>query len=674
MGRLGWTALAVTVALLVGAVALLVAPRSEPLPAFARLGPGEVGLWVILCCGFAVLGALICTRHARNPLGPLCALIAVTGGLAAFSLAYAIRALVVAPGSLPAGEMMAWLTSWIAIATLPLAGTVLPLLLPDGRLPSPRWRPVLWAAVVAIPATSLAFALAEGPLAEFPPLDNPVGVLPAASTWVGIAVPVLIPVCLASLVVRFRAAEGDQRQQLRWAAAAGGVFILAIAAEVAVERIRGEAGESLIITQLGFVVMLAAVGVAIMRYRLYDLDLVVNRALVYGVLTALVAGGYVGVVVGLGALLDRGGIGLSLLATGAVAVGVLPLRARLQRWVNRLMYGDRDDPYRALSRLGGRLGGALDPDEVMPTVVAAIAEGLRLPHVAIALRQDDRFVVVAQHGEPRGGAPVELPLEYRGEVVGRLVAGRRSASEPLSSADARLLADLARQAGVAAHAVALTADLRRSRERVVAAREEERRRLRRDLHDGLGPTLAGVALQLGSVQTLMGRDADAARALLRELTGQVQTAIADIRRIAHDLRPPSLDDLGLMGAVRAHAVRLGAGEGAAHATRFEVEGPEALPPLAAAVELAAYRIALEAMTNVARHAGARRCDVRIGLGAALELQVLDDGAGLPASRRSGGVGLASMRERAEELGGRLELKTGQPGGTVVRAVLPLEAP
>jgi signal transduction histidine kinase len=263
--------------------------------------------------------------------------------------------------------------------------------------------------------------------------------------------------------------------------------------------------------------------------------------------------------------------------------------------------------------------------------------------------------------------PLRLPLVYQQETVGELLLAPRSPGEAFAAADRRLLDDLARHAGVAVHAVRLTTDLRRSRERLVTAREEERRRLRRDLHDGLGPMLGSLTLKLDVAGDLLEQDPASARALLLGLKAQAQGAIGDIRRLVYALRPPALDDLGLAAALREEAVRYDH-----HGLRVAVVAPERLPPLPAAVEVAAFRIAQEALTNVARHAGARTASVRLWLDEAageMRLEISDDGRGL-APTRGHGVGLASMRERAEELGGTCVVEPLPAGGTRVRASLP----
>ncbi|MBM2850810.1 MAG: Two component signal transduction histidine kinase, partial [Anaerolineales bacterium] len=389
-------------------------------------------------------------------------------------------------------------------------------------------------------------------------------------------------------------------------------------------------------------------------------------------LTAAVAGVYVLVAGVLGVLLQaRGSLVLSLLGVGLVAIVAQPVRDRLQRAVNRLMYGERDDPYAVLSRLGQRLEGTLAPEAVLPIIVETVAQTLKLPYVAIALAMtpdsaspDEAFPIVAAYGSPTAD-PLRLPLVYQAETVGALIVGPR-AGETFSPADRRLLDDLARQAGVAAHAVRLTADLQRSRERLVTTREEERRRLRRDLHDGLGSQLAALHLRADTLRTMIPHDPAAAEAVVVELRDEIRAAIADIRRLVYELRPPALDELGLAGALRSLAAQYTSADG----LRVVIDAPEPLPPLPAAVEVAAYRIAQEALTNVVRHARARTCMIRLTLAEDLRLEIKDDGIGLP-SQPHAGVGLRSMRERAAELGGTCAAETALDGGAQVLVRLPL---
>jgi signal transduction histidine kinase len=342
-----------------------------------------------------------------------------------------------------------------------------------------------------------------------------------------------------------------------------------------------------------------------------------------------------------------------------------PFHVWLQRGVNRVLYGQRDEPYVALVQLGSRLETTAAPEAILPTIVETVCATLKLPYAAITLIMNNGCRELRAAAGVATGTTTTLPLLYQGAEIGQLIVTPRKGEAELSRVDRHLLADLARYAGIAAHAVRLTDDLQRSREQLVAAREEERRRLRRDLHDGLGPSLATMTLQADTARGLLRADADEADALLRELTTQAQTTMQEVRRLIHALRPPVLDDLGLVAALGALAASSGQGGPA-----ITLEAPVALPPLPAAVEVAAYRITQEALTNVVKHAQARHCVVSLCCDTALHLRIRDDGRGL-SHGRTAGVGLASMRERAEELGGTCRVKLGEGGGTVVSVELPL---
>jgi signal transduction histidine kinase len=484
-----------------------------------------------------------------------------------------------------------------------------------------------------------------------------------------------IVAAVVSLVMRFRSARGTQRQQLKWfafAAALMGVFMVENFTLHALESPLVGTPVHVVPNLLASAAIPVAAGMAILRYRLYAIDLIINRTLVYGALTTTIVGLYILVVGALGTQLQASGnLLVSLIATGLVAVVFQPLRERLQRGVNRLLYGERDEPYMVLTRLGRRLEETLATTAVLPMIVESVARALKLPYTAIALElaAGNGKDLAAVYGDPPDEI-LRLPLTYQTETVGHLLLGHRAPDEPFTSADRRLLDDLARQVGVAVHATRLTADLQRSRERLVTAREEERRRLRRDLHDGLGPTLAAQTLKIGSARALYKCDAVAADALLTELEIDIQTALTDIRRLVYDLRPPALDELGLVGAIREDAARYATPAAHAPGLAIGIEAPDSLPPMPAAVEVAAYRIVQEALTNVVRHAQARTSCVRVNMGEALRVEITDDGLGLPAVRHIG-VGLLSMRERAEELGGTCIVERHPAGGTRVLAHLPL---
>jgi two-component system, NarL family, sensor kinase len=613
-----------------------------------------------------VLGALILQRLPRHAVGlvfMVCGLVAA----ATFPVfGYAYLALVAHPGSLPAGVAVAWVSSWLwAFGLMPLV-TIGVLMFPDGRLPSRRWRPLLVLDVAAIAVVVVSTALTPGPLNNHPVADNPLGVPIArdvmmAAQSVGFVMFLVGTLgSLASVAVRWRRADSVQRSQLSW-------FLLAVAMIVGAIVIPPPIAYALAL--VAFPLLPVAVAVAILRRNLYGFDIVVRRSLVYAVLTGTLLLGYAAVVAGLGLLLGSRADGVAaLVGTALVAVAFAPLRSRLQAAADRLLYGEGRDPYAILTGVGRRLGEP-DADDGLGDVAEIVASALRLPYVRVSI-QDGENVLQAEHGSHAGDLTdlVEIPIEFRGTPLGTVVVAPRGARDPFRPADRRLLEDLARQIGVSAHAILLTRALQESREGLVTTREEERRRIRRDLHDGLGPTLAGVALGLDAVGRMTSSRPAAAADLAQQLKAEVHGSLADVRRLVEDLRPPALDHLGLAGAVRRHGTQLGERDAG---LQVDVEVADELSGLPAAVEVAAYRIATEALTNVARHATARHCRVGIELCRdVLVVEVEDDGVGLPEDVRSG-VGLTSMRERATELGGSCELRQSARGGTVVEARIPV---
>jgi signal transduction histidine kinase len=617
---------------------------------------------------FAVLGSLVAFRRPRNTLGWLLSAAALTIAWGPTGDAYAAYVMTARGRPDALAVAGAWVQSWYWYPLVSVLLIWLPLLFPDGRLPSRRWRwitAVPVAGLVGLTVLGMLTGTLTGQNIDYR-IANPIGIpdLPQVEQTPAFGplfalVGVGVLEALVAVVVRFRRSRGDERQQMKWLLLAVAPLIL-FPLDTVLPSVVGE-----VIFGWLLVAGPAAVAIAVLRYRLDGIDVVVNRALVYGTLTVLVIGIYVLLVGYLGAAVaPRQTLAVQLAATGVVAVLFAPLRLRVQRGVDRMLYGHRAEPYTALSRLGRRLEAALAPEAVLPTIVATVRESLRLPYAAITIGDDDAATVAA--GEPVPG-PVRLPLLYQNEQVGALLLGPRPGEAAFSPADRRLLTDLARQAGIAVSAVRLAADLQRSRERLVTAREEERRRLRRDLHDGLGAQLAGLTVQAGLLRRQIGQDPAAAEALAGELRAELKTAIADIRRLVHGLRPPALDELGLTGAVQRLAEVSGAEP---DGPRITVEAAD-VPPLPAAVEVAAYRIVQEALTNVVRHASAHRSTVRLDVDPrAVRVTVTDDGVGLPVGTGRAGVGLASMRERAAEMGGEVTVQDAPGGGVEVRAVLP----
>ncbi len=445
---------------------------------------------------------------------------------------------------------------------------------------------------------------------------------------------------------------------------------------------------------------LTGILVAVLYANAFGFEVIISRTLAFVLLTGCIVGLYTLIVLGARQLLGFGETNLvvSLVATGLIPGLFQPLRTGLQRTVNRFLFGRRNEPYTVLTTLGQRLETTIyQPEAVLPELVNNIATSLKLPSVAIKLTGQEKIISEAtlNTNGPNDPAatPVSLALSYQGETVGELLVTPRRGEERLAERDLQLLKDLARQIGVVGYSLKLledlrqsngdltsaNLDLRRARERLVLAREEERRKLRRDLHDDLAPSLAGLALSADALTGLIEQDPVRARLKSQELYAAIRHSVGDIRRLAHELRPPTLDEFGLVAALQERTQQFSAGN-----MQVKLEAAVNLPPLPAAVEVATYRVAQEALMNVVRHAVARHCVIRLicatensptsKSATSLTLEISDDGQGLPANHTGlwSGVGLRSMREQAEELGGTLTIENVISGGVLVRMILPFE--
>ncbi|MDQ3540934.1 MAG: histidine kinase [Chloroflexota bacterium] len=655
-------------------------------------GEGVDALPFYVSC--ALIGSLIASRQPGNMVGWVMLVGGLSFMLMTFTGYYALYGIAIQPGALPGARAVAWPQTWLWVPGAACLYLLLPFYFPDGRPVSPRWRwfpPVVIAGAVAL-ATVSSLTPGEELIqvhANQATVVNPLGIdddAPAVLLRVlDVAIPVLLVglavTATASLLIRFRRSQRVERQQLKWVAYAFVAFLALIVLDPLI-GIPAEVGG------LYLLCIPAAVGIAMLRYNLYDIDLIINRTLVYGALTASVIGIYIFVVGYLGSVFQRNAnpsdlgwpLTISLVATGIVAVFFQPIRDQLQRGVNRLMYGERDDPYAVLSRLGARLEATLAPEAVLPTIVETVREALKLPYAAITFHESQQPVTAAASGSLRG-TPLRITLTHQREPIGELVLGPRASGETFGPSDQRLLADLARHIGAAVHNVRLAhqmlhlnADLQRSRQQLVLSREEERRRLRRELHDGLAPTLAALNLKAGTVRGLLRSDPDAAEAVLDEWRSELRTTIGSIRQLAYELRPPILDQLGLVAAIQERAAQIHSAQ-----CQVTVDAADSFGPLPAAVEVAAFRIVLEALTNVDQHAQARDCRVRLwrceGPPDSLCVEVVDDGVGMPhGPTHQSGVGLLSMHERAAELGGTCVIeRRGPSGGTRLVAQLPIVA-
>ena len=600
---------------------------------------------------FTAFGTFVLAHRPRHRIGRL---FVIFGGCYAASVAClgVLSAGFLSPGWERAVDVFG-VTVWA-----PAVVVCLPLILqlfPDGRPLSPRWRPLVVATIALLPLVP-TMILAPGAINGEPIADRSPLLSEAAGRVVAAVLPVFLVaellVLVASLLVlglRAYRSRGAQRLQVMWLLWAVVVFVILNA-----QRIVTTDGPILFLLTLPLIP--AAATVAIVRHQLYDIRLIINRSIVYGLLTLGVIVTYLGIVAGLGALAsDRLSVP-PLVATGVIAVAFAPARTGLQALVDRLMYGQRRDPAQAAARVGVRLGAGLDG------VLRAVCDALRLPYAAISA--DGRLVATY-------GVPPEVrhtvALEVADGSPADLLIGLRAGESHLSATDGRALNLLAAPIGLALQAVRLSEQLRESRTRIVAAREEERRRLRRDLHDGLGTALTAVTLKADAAHNLQLSDPERASQLLLDLRAELTAAIADIRRLVYDLRPPDLDELGLVGALRQRAEQSWRREDAPFAV--VIDAPGAMPSLPAAVEVAAYRVATEAVTNTLRHGDASRCHVMMRIDGALHLEITDNGSGRGPWRH--GVGLRSMYERAAELGGSLTAGPTDLGGRV-HVLLPLE--
>ena len=674
------------------AVALAVAAMGAALAALVVTTAGdgwahgparEVVVDLAVGLTYPAIGAVVLLAEGLGRGTRQLAWVLLGAGTAAALSSLAAAVVLVTPATSGVVTVLAQLQSWLWVPGFVPLVTLVPLLYPDG-LPAGRlWR---WVAVASLVGTALLAAgvglypeAVEGRVS----VDKPVTSLTAARTLYVAGSALLVPAALlavASLLLRLRRTSGLRRRQLVVLLIAAGVLLAVTAAQGLVPAPANTLAQALAVALVP-----VAIGVAVTRHRLYELDVAVSRALVATILAVCLAGTYLTVF----ALARAVAPGSSALGTAVAAAvtGVLvqPLARRLSAGVERLFYGDRADPYAVSARLASRLAEqGLDVAEVPQAVCDTVVEALRLESASIHLAGSDQAVGAATLGRSETHAPATLasarfPLRHRGTEVGTLTVTARQGEAALDLRDAEVVATLADQAAPAIAALQLHRQLQHSRESLVLAREEERLRLRRDLHDGLGATLAGLRLQVESAQALVHEPGVAS--LLSAAGRGVTSAVEEVRGITDGLRPPALDELGLAAALELVAERVSTAD--LH-VRVDVQTVH----LGAAVEVAAYRIASEGLANVARHSGATEATLSLAIESdsgsrapALVLEIGDNGRGLPpsghASTSGSGLGLAAMRQRAEELGGSFEITSPADRGvsgrtaTLVRAVLPL---
>jgi signal transduction histidine kinase len=656
---------------------------------------------IVMPITFAAVGVLVATRHPRNATGWLMLFIAVDMGLVGVADQYARLALITAPRSLP-GASWALVFQGLAVPFVYPCGSAALLLmaLPSGHLPSRRWRPVAALAVAITVLTSIPFGvLGLSPLTvtgtSQPAIPNPIavpGLEGLASGPIG-AIPwllgllVLIAAALAPFI-RMRRAHGDERQQLKWISYA--VLLSAVGSSVIeFSSFSGAQSAFSISIVLGFgLAFPVAIGFAILRHRLYDIDIVVSRALVYGALAVFITAVYVGIAVGIGTLVGSGGrpnLALSIVATAIVAVGFQPVRERVQRVANRLVFGKRATPYEVLSQFSSRVAETYAGEEVLSRMARVLQEGTGAEGATVWLVGDvglrpmatfpDRAVGYEPLPMANGTLP-ELPgvtrvvaVRHQGEILGALSVVKRR-GEALTPLEQKLLHDLAHQAGLVLKNVGLTADLqarleelRQSRQRLVSAQDEERRRLERNLHDGAQQHLVALKVKLGLVEMLLTRDAKKAKAILVQLKGDADEALDTLRDLARGIYPPLLADKGLTAALESQARK------ATLPVTVTADGIGRYPQ---EIEATVYFCCLEALQNIQKYAGAKQVTVALGeTDGELHFEVQDDGRGFDVATQQRGAGLTNMKDRLDSQGGELTLRSSPGQGTRLCASLPL---
>lgn len=609
---------------------------------------------------FALPGWYLATRRPRLPFGWLLLVGAISHGLSGTGWGYFVAS-EIGGGHYPAPWLGPWFLTWATGVEVPVIAAIF-VLYPEAERPR-GWIGILGITCLAVTVigTMLGLVAPFGDFAVDPaapiarvtnPFELPIPELPGGGVlWY--APPMLILTAL--LLVRWYQATGERKQLIGWLAVGNLSGVLFIPVGV----LGGGAG-FLLSVQLPSLLLIAALTTATLRHRVYGIDIVVSRAFRY-VALATVVGAIYAATVGVGVLI-AGNVnqGISFAAAMLAAFALAPARSRVDSLVNRFLFGERDEPYRVLSRVAERLEVASSEQLLLSQFTDEVAAALRLPYAAVALHGESGTRVI-EHGK-RPAAVATFPISQQGVQTGALITGLRSGERAFSAAESRLLEDLARQASGAIANLSLAEDLSRSRERIVTAREEERRRLRHDLHDGLGPVLTGTGMLIDVARKVISSEPAAADERLREAREQVSDAINEVRRVVYGLRPPALDELGLVGAIRSQP------HGALDVT---VDADDPFPPLPAAIEVAAFRIISEAITNAARHSGASRCVVTINVGREFEVTITDDGDAGEAWHP--GVGITSMRERAGELGGTLTAGPGADGHGRVQARIPIGA-
>jgi signal transduction histidine kinase len=661
-------AAAVSAALMVATLALVYADR-HLLPArltgwdFSDVFGGVANLAV------PVVGFVLASKRPANRVGWLFLVAALGLGLGGYLSQYGLHALVADPGSWPAGRAAAWLSNWVWVIPLTMLAFVF-LLFPTGRLRSRRWRPAAWFVGAAFALMGVALLVNatrfwSDPFSQASQAGTPLALIPVL-----ILLPAALVVGVVALVVRFARSAGEERLQLKWFAAAAVLVVATFIASIFVNSVAVD-----VVQNVAFLCLWAAIGIAVLKYRLYEIDVVIGKAVLYGSLAVFITAVYAGLVVGVGTL--AGGRDRTLLAAAAaavVAVAFQPVRQWAGRLANRVVYGRRATPYQVLSDFAQRIGGAYSSQDVLPQMTHIVAAGTGAERVVVWLRVGDQLRPEASSGgSPEAaplpvdghalpalpGADLSVPVAHGGDLLGA-ISIKMPRSEPLRPAGQQLVADVASQAGLVMANVGLVEDLRASRQRLVAAQDEARRRLERNIHDGAQQDLVALAIKLQLGATV--DDLAQARQMFGELRADAAGALDNLRELARGIYPPLLADLGLAAALGAQASK------SPLPVAVEADG---LGRFGQDTEAAVYFCCLEALQNTSKYAYATQARIAVQAhNGTLRFTVSDDGTGYDISHTPAGSGLRNMADRLAALGGRLEVSSAPTRGTTITGHLP----
>jgi signal transduction histidine kinase len=618
-----------------------------------------------------LVGWIVARRRPENPIGWLYLAVWLGVGLLFSAVQeYAVWAI---RHDGPFLDLVTWLSNWMWVPIFGILLTYPFLLFPDGKLVSPRWRIVAWGSGIGLALWSVAFAFEtqEFTDARNHPVPNPYAIAGTANFFNGARVVLAFVVlgfaaaCVVSLFVRFRRAHGDEREQIKWLMYSGALLVLWLMLPLE----HGNGGWTDTVQGFFLALIPLSVGVAILKYRLYDIDVVIRKTLIYAALAAFVTLVYIGIVVGIGSLIgrgDRSNVALQVVATAIIAAAFQPARDRATRLVNRIVYGRRATPYETLAHFGERVAGTYSSEDVLPRTARVLADGTGAAVARVHLRIGNELREVAtwpEDASPDPDAPI-VPVLDHGEELGALSV-TMPANDPLDQARLSLIQDLASHAGLLLRNVRLIEELRASRQRLVAAQDDGRRRIERNIHDGAQQQLVALAVKIRLADAMVGRDDEKAHTMLSDLQREANDALENLRDLARGIYPPLLADKGLAAALEAQARK----------STVPVEvSPDGVGRYPQEIEAAVYFCCLEAVQNAAKYAAAARATIVLATsGGDLTFSVADDGVGFDPAVTPSGAGLTNMRDRIEALGGSLDVRSRPGAGTVISGSIPVEA-